>query len=340
MFKRKNIYLALKRYLAGLALYSLAMLLYTQSGYYHRFLSRDTILALTALYLVYVFAGLPWLIWHQPRKHKSVLMLGAVFEFFRLFRSFSVSHLPGKKKLEVSLSKENKTALLFMLVKIFYVPIMLNYFFANSRSAVFFLQNRLLDGNFSFNFRVDYVNLFSIIFMLDTVFFVFGYLVEHPRLKNVIKSVEPTALGWAVALASYPPFSTITGGYLNWYSSDYFKFPDPAVDWLMKIVVLLLLCLYLWATFSLGFKCSNLTSRGVVRNGAYKYIRHPAYVGKMLAWWIMALPRLSLGMMASLAGWTLIYYLRAVTEERHLVSDPDYRRYIKQTRYRFIPGVV
>lgn len=340
MFKRKNISVALKRYSAGLALYSLALLLYTKSGYYQRFLSRDTISALTVLYLVYVFAGLPWLIWHRPKKHKSVLMLEAVFEFIRIFRYFSVSHLLPKKKLELGLSKENKTTLLLMLVKIFYVPIMLNFFFANSRSVLFFLQNRLLRGNFNFNFQVDYVNLFSIIFMLDTLFFVFGYLVEHPRLKNVVKSVEPTALGWAVALASYPPFSTITGGYLNWYSSDYFRFLDPSVDGLMKIVVLLLLCLYLWATFSLGFKCSNLTSRGVIRNGAYKYIRHPAYTGKVLAWWIMALPRLSVGMMASLAGWTLIYYLRAVTEERHLVSDPDYRKYIKQTRYRFIPGVV
>lgn len=227
-----------------------------------------------------------------------------------------------------------------MLVKIFYVPIMLNFFFANSRSTISLFQRYLSSGSFNFNFRLDYVSLFSIIFMVDTAFFVFGYLVEHPRLKNVVRSVEPTALGWAVALASYPPFNSITGGYLNWYSSDYFNFPDPIVDWVMKIAVILLLLLYLWATFSLGTRCSNLTSRGVVKGGAYKYIRHPAYTGKVLVWWISALPRLSIGMILSLLGWTLIYYLRAVTEERHLVSDPEYRKHTKLTPHRFLPGLL
>ncbi len=339
MFKQKKLFLALKRYLTGLLFYSLAMLLYTKSNYYLRFLSRDTITALTGLYFIYVFAGFPWLVWQQPKKHKSTQMLEAVFEFFRVCRHFNSSHFFPKKKLIPTLSGQNKTLILLMLVKIFYVPIMINFFLANSRSSLTFFQKHLASG--SFNFRLDYTGLFSILFMIDTAFFVFGYLVEHPKLKNVIKSVEPTALGWAVALASYPPFNSVSGGYLNWYSNDYFNFPDPLVDWFMKITSVLLVCLYLWATLSLGTRCSNLTSRGVVTTGAYKRIRHPAYTGKVLFWWISALPRLSIGMVLSLLGWTLIYYLRAVTEERHLAStDPDYRKYLKQTRYRFLPGLV
>jgi protein-S-isoprenylcysteine O-methyltransferase Ste14 len=39
-------------------------------------------------------------------------------------------------------------------------------------------------------------------------------------------------------------------------------------------------------------------------------------------------------------GWTLIYVLRALTEEDHLRSvDGEYAAYAAKVRYRFIPGV-
>ena len=37
---------------------------------------------------------------------------------------------------------------------------------------------------------------------------------------------------------------------------------------------------------------------------------------------------------------TWVYYLRAITEERHLGVDPEYVAYCKQVPYRFIPGVI
>ena len=40
-----------------------------------------------------------------------------------------------------------------------------------------------------------------------------------------------------------------------------------------------------------------------------------------------------------LAGWNMIYFLRAMTEERHLRADPDYRAYCEHVPYRFIPGI-
>ena len=39
----------------------------------------------------------------------------------------------------------------------------------------------------------------------------------------------------------------------------------------------------------------------------------------------------------SLSG---LYYLRALTEERHLSKDPEYQDYMKRVPFRFIPGVV
>jgi protein-S-isoprenylcysteine O-methyltransferase Ste14 len=37
---------------------------------------------------------------------------------------------------------------------------------------------------------------------------------------------------------------------------------------------------------------------------------------------------------------TGFYYIRAITEERHLMADPYYQAYCQQVKYRFIPGVI
>ena len=37
--------------------------------------------------------------------------------------------------------------------------------------------------------------------------------------------------------------------------------------------------------------------------------------------------------------WSIIYYLRAITEELHLMANPEYIQYCKKTKYMFIPFV-
>ena len=39
-------------------------------------------------------------------------------------------------------------------------------------------------------------------------------------------------------------------------------------------------------------------------------------------------------------AWVYIYYLRAVTEERHLIKDEEYKKYVEKVKYRFIPKVI
>lgn len=42
----------------------------------------------------------------------------------------------------------------------------------------------------------------------------------------------------------------------------------------------------------------------------------------------------------SVFGWSVIYYLRAVTEEDHLRKvDGEYDAYCEKVRYRFIPRI-
>jgi len=93
---------------------------------------------------------------------------------------------------------------------------------------------------------------------------------------------------------------------------------------------------YAWATMVFGLRFSNLTYRGVITHGPYRFTRHPAYLSKNLFWWSATLPFLvtSGGPMEALrnvVGISLvsaIYYWRARTEEAHLLrEDAKYREY-------------
>ncbi|MCH8962783.1 MAG: hypothetical protein IH820_16085, partial [Bacteroidetes bacterium] len=62
--------------------------------------------------------------------------------------------------------------------------------------------------------------------------------------------------------------------------------------------------------------CSR-SNRGIVTGGPYRFIRHPHYVFKLAHWWITLLPVCISVPLAPvfMAGWTGIYFLRAITEE-------------------------
>lgn len=85
-----------------------------------------------------------------------------------------------------------------------------------------------------------------------------------------------------------------------------------------------------------GIRFSNLTYRGVLTSGPYRFTRHPAYLSKNLFWWCSSMPFLVTSesvvdmirntvFLGVVSG---IYYWRARTEEAHLLGeDPKYRAY-------------
>ena len=99
-------------------------------------------------------------------------------------------------------------------------------------------------------------------------------------------------------------------------------------------MIVALVFIYAWATVIFGIRFSNLTHRGIVTNGPYRYFRHPAYLSKNICWWLIHLPFLStvdsataLQNCALLLMVNGIYYLRARTEELHLEADERYQAY-------------
>ena len=254
------------------------------------------------------------------------------------------------------LPTEDRLAVLATILKSFFGPFML---LATFQSFMNSLANaRILLAVSDWN--VDFIEIFNryvfwctmqTLIFVDVAVFTAGYLVESRRLNNEIRSVDPTLLGWAAALLCYFPFSTyLTVFVLGRQVSDFPQFDDPTAHIALNVALLLLMAVYSSASVALGLKGSNLTHRGVVTRWPYSVIRHPAYTCKNMAWWIGGIPMVSaafaeslfagISAVASIVGWTLLYILRAVTEEDHLRSvDEEYDAYARRVRYRFIPGV-
>lgn len=304
----------IKLYFSSIFIYALGLLLITIIPFYQTYLMENTKSYLFLLFFLYLIisplyyfftitetaANKPYLIMHYLKK--------TIFQ-----HKFSL------------LNNEEKNALLFLLVKFFFLPLMLNFFLGNIAQLINTTKIQW------------YPFLFTLLFTIDTLIFTIGYSIEFSSLKNIVKSVEPTFFGWFVALICYPPFNQIVGDYIPWGANDYINFGNPILTTIMRIFIILLLIIYVWATLALGFKSSNLTNRGIITKFPYSLIRHPAYISKNLMWWLTLLPVITIPFALGMLFWSIIYFFRAYTEERHLSQDANYVEYKQKVKCKFIP---
>jgi protein-S-isoprenylcysteine O-methyltransferase Ste14 len=316
------------------------------------------LIVLYAVVLVPFYLRYPWL-----HSKAYVFLQGLYFSGLRLARPMSAARRaqlarnPIRLPLKAGLSPAAKQAALALLLKFFFAPLMINWCLGHAGD----MGNSLVQawngiregvtGRFLFDSHL-YWACFQLILFVDTLLFTLGYIVEMPALRNRIRSVDPTFFGWAICLACYPPFNDFTTRFLQWQSNDFPQFQSDGAHFVANISILVALAIYSWASVALAFKASNLTNRGIVSRGPYSVVRHPAYAAKNLAWWIGALPNLYIIFasgnlrhaayaLLALGGWTTIYVLRAITEERHLLlGNNGYAEYMSRVRWRFIPGVV
>ncbi len=185
--------------------------------------------------------------------------------------------------------------------------------------------------------------LIETLFLVDVQIGTVGYLLTFRPLDAHIRSGNPLLAGWVAALMCYPPFvwgtmgnanvlgyEAAIGGWSHWFAGS------PPLLWAWAALLVCLTAIYAWATFAFGIRFSNLTYRGVVTNGPYRFTRHPAYLSKNAFWWCSTLPFLVTNgsftdmvrntvMLGIVSG---IYYWRARTEEAHLLAeDAKYREY-------------
>ena len=91
----------------------------------------------------------------------------------------------------------------------------------------------------------------------------------------------------------------------------------------------------IWAIYSLGesFTLTIAVPDSINRSGPYKWVRHPAYTGNLIA--MIGIVMVSVPVAVLLVSYSLLL-ARAVTEEACLSRDPDYPEYFKETG-RFMP---
>ncbi len=339
-----------KNYISTMVFISLAYLFYVNNNYYSDFLIKDmNILSLNfnsldVFHIIIILYAILLIPFYILEKEKSKARI-------------SIEYISKKiKNSSYKINKEEKTSILAWLVKVFFLPMMVvwltgNIWFVIDKIYWWNNEIELLSSNFLYYFNTYlFAWILTFIFIIDLLFFTLWYMLESKHLWNKIKSVEPTLLWWTVAIICYPPFNISIEKILWWYSSDYPTFDNMNLHIAMNILILIIFAIYSRASVALWLKASNLTNRWIISRWPYKYVRHPAYATKNLARLIWALPiiivnikdfniKMIILIFVSLMLRFTIYYLRAITEERHLEMDPDYLEYKKKVKYKFIPKI-
>nr|WP_306663164.1 isoprenylcysteine carboxylmethyltransferase family protein [Ralstonia sp. ASV6] len=224
--------------------------------------------------------------------------------------------------------------LLGWLVKGFFLPLMFAYM-CNDLARFLATDYSQLNG-----FKAWFDLLYGLFYFIDVGLVAMGYLLALRIADTHLRSAEPTMLGWVVALVCYEPFWSLYGRQYLAYDTGFkwgaWLWNTPLLYGIWGSAILLLTAIYVWATVSFGARFSNLTHRGIITNGPYRWTKHPAYVAKNLSWWMISIPFVAQGsgdealrhclLLLAVNG---IYALRAWTEERHLSRDPEYVAYAR-----------
>ncbi|MFI4890690.1 MAG: isoprenylcysteine carboxylmethyltransferase family protein [Steroidobacterales bacterium] len=222
--------------------------------------------------------------------------------------------------------------LLSWAVKAFFLPLMAVYL-NDEIHSLHNIINLAPPGSWP-----GYDLFYHLSYAADLLFCVVGYSTSMRLFDSQIRSVEPSVAGWLVALICYQPFYSVIGKFYLQYDDNIFwdnwLQPWPSVRDAWGVLIIMLTCTYALCTVAFGLRFSNLTHRGIITAGPYRYSKHPAYLAKNLSWWLISVPFISdqgwgaaLRNCCLLALLNLVYYARARTEERHLSRDPTYVAY-------------
>ena len=222
--------------------------------------------------------------------------------------------------------------LLGWLIKGFFLPLMFTQMCHDIAKFSIYDSSQLISLKAWFDF------LFDFFYFIDVGLVSVGYLMSLRLTDTHFRSAEPTMLGWCGALVCYEPFWSLIGRQYLAYDTSFkwgaWLWNSPILYGIWCAMILALTGIYVWATIIFGARFSNLTHRGIITNGPYRWTKHPAYISKNLSWWLISIPFLAPGSPSDVLRHCLlllclngIYALRAKTEERHLSWDEDYRRY-------------
>ncbi len=115
-----------------------------------------------------------------------------------------------------------------------------------------------------------------------------------------------------------------------------------ARNWVTDLIAGAGLLIVIWARMSLGRNIGFVPAqRELVKTGAYAFMRHPVYTGGLLTTLAFLLRAFS-PQNALLMGLRILWFIpiKSLVEEDFLRADPQYARYMKRVRARWIPYVI
>lgn len=219
------------------------------------------------------------------------------------------------------------------MIKGFFLPLMFSYFLINVDICYGHKGFNLFENLHKFMYLT-----IILLFMVDLLIAIVGYVTTLKLLDSHTRMADPTSLGWMVCLICYEPFNMVF-----FSPSTIFLFYSEPTSWthnttllvIWATITLFLLFFYAMATVAFGIRFSNLTHRGIITNGMYRFTKHPAYFSKTFFWWVSSLPFIffmgaifeGIQNILILCLHSFIYYKRAKAEERMLSKDETYVQY-------------
>jgi len=299
-----------------------------------------SLLALTSYVLQRIFILSDWglhatLLWLLlPIGSSALLDAGCSRPYADEYWTLGRALITGRRRFAPFLQREIGAG----FIKIFFYPMMFVYLEEYLRLFDRYWRPRLWSA------AGIYDSLSVYCLLVDLIFGATAYALSVRILGNRVRSVNPYPTGWLVTIVCYSPFWDMVGRVLvfQWHADWIVLTRDwPIVQWAWLLMIACCLVVYAWATVEMGPKFSNLTYRGAVVSGPYRLMRHPAYVSKVISYWLITLPFIPLhgGAFALQQCLVLslscsIYYFRARYEERHLRHYAEYRAYASKPIFR------
>lgn len=230
-------------------------------------------------------------------------------------------------------------ALIFLYGVVSYAIFFLTFLYTIGFATDFFVPKSLTSGDAGPVGVAVLINL-----ALVALFGIQHSVMARPGFKRVWTRVVPVPM----ERSTYVLLSSLAliALYAFWQPMPQvlWSFESPILFWLLKAVSLVGFLIILVSSFLIdhfdlfGLRQVYLHLRGIEYSnhpfktpGIYKYIRHPLYLGWLLAFW--ATPTFTLGHLFFAAPMTLYIFVAIVFEERDLIAHfgDVYRQYRDET---------
>lgn len=172
-----------------------------------------------------------------------------------------------------------------------------------------------------------------------------GYLFSARLFDTQMRAVDSSWFGWTITMVCYSPF--VYGVFTAWFNYNpvtpnpiwmkpwaVLAEQTPLLLYLLGAIIVFCEFFHLWGEAIFGNRASNLSHRGIITNGPFRFTKHPVYVAKCFGWLFIWLPFLmgknflsDIRLTLCWVGVCGVYYLRAWVEERLLSRDPVYVDY-------------